>query len=73
MDELRDAPIRPLDEFEVEHLPKLQAGEDVSSVQGPWRIRMIGAIRAQAECLKCHSVEPNELLGAFSYDLRRDH
>jgi hypothetical protein len=72
MDELRDAPTRPLDEFEAEHLPKLRAGEELSSAQGPRRVRMMGAIRARAECLKCHSVEPNELLGAFSYDLRRD-
>jgi hypothetical protein len=72
MDELRDAPTRPLDELEAEHLAKLRAGEEVSSAQGPRRVRMMGAIRARADCLKCHSVEPNELLGAFSYDLRRD-
>jgi hypothetical protein len=33
---------------------------------------MLGAIRARDTCLKCHSVDKNELLGAFSYDLRLD-
>jgi hypothetical protein len=72
MDELRDAPTRPLDDFEAENLPKLRAGEELASAQGPRRVRMIGAIRARDECLKCHTAEAGELLGAFSYDLRRD-
>jgi hypothetical protein len=72
MDELREAPTRKLDEFEAERLPQLQAGEEFSAAQGPRRVRMLGAIRAHAECLKCHSVDQGELLGAFSYDLRRD-
>jgi hypothetical protein len=72
MDELRDAPTRPLDEFESERLPKLLAGEEFSAAQAPRRVRMLGAIRARAECLKCHSVDQGDLLGAFSYDLRRD-
>jgi len=72
MDELRNAPTRPLDEFESEHIAKLRAGEEVSFAQGPRRVRMLGAIRAREECLKCHSVDEKTLLGAFSYDLRLD-
>jgi hypothetical protein len=72
MDELRDAPTRPLDDFEAERLPKLRAGEELSTAQGPRRVRMLGAIRAQADCLRCHGVNQGDLLGAFSYDLRRD-
>lgn len=72
MDELRDAPTRPLDEFESEHLAKLRAGEGLSAAMGPRRIRMIGAIRAQEHCLSCHTAKENDLLGAFSYDLRLD-
>jgi hypothetical protein len=72
MDELRDAPTRPLDEFEAERLPNVRAGEEISAAYGPRRIRLLGAIRARDACLKCHSVDPGELLGAFSYDLRRD-
>jgi hypothetical protein len=72
MDELRDAPTRPLDEFEVEGLTKLKAGEELYRAESGRRVRMVGAIRARDECLKCHSVDKGELLGAFSYDLRRD-
>jgi hypothetical protein len=72
MDELRDAPTRPLDEFEREHLAKLRGGESLSAAMGPRRIRMVGAIRAQEHCLSCHTAKENDLLGAFSYDLRLD-
>ena len=44
MDELRDAPTRPLDEFERERLSKLQAGEEISAAQGPRRLRVLGAL-----------------------------
>jgi len=33
-------------------------------------LRMLGAIRAQKECLQCHIVAEGALLGAFSYQLR---
>jgi hypothetical protein len=72
MDELRDAPTRPLDEFEADGLAKLHAGEELTYAHGPRRVRILGALRARDECLKCHSVNKGELLGAFSYDLRRD-
>lgn len=72
MEELRDAPTRPLDEFEREHLGKVRAGQDLSAAMGARRVRMIGAIRAQERCLSCHTAKENDLLGAFSYDLRLD-
>jgi hypothetical protein len=72
MDELREALTRPLDEFERERLPVLQSGEELSAAQGPRRIRMLGAIRAQEICLNCHTANKDDLLGAFSYDLRLD-
>jgi hypothetical protein len=50
----------------------LQAGEELSAGQGPRRIRMLGAIRAQDVCLNCHTANKGDLLGAFSYDLRLD-
>jgi hypothetical protein len=71
MDELGKAPTRPLDLFEAENLPKLQAGSELAVAEGLRRLRMLGAIRAQADCAKCHSVEVGELLGAFSYEFRR--
>jgi alkanesulfonate monooxygenase SsuD/methylene tetrahydromethanopterin reductase-like flavin-dependent oxidoreductase (luciferase family) len=72
MDELRDAPTRPLDDFEREHLPKLQAGEPLAASQGPRRIRVLGAIRAHDACRACHAANADALIGAFSYDLRLD-
>lgn len=72
MDELRDAPIRPLDSFERDQLSALRGGGDIVAAQAPGRIRMLGALRAVDECLNCHNVAAGDLLGVFSYDLRRD-
>lgn len=72
MDELRDAPTRPLDDFEREHLDKVRAGQLLSGAMGPRRMRMIGALRAQEHCRSCHTANEGDLLGAFSYDLRLD-
>jgi hypothetical protein len=72
MDELRAAPTRPLDDFESERLVKLRSGETLSAAERPRRLRMLGAIRAQDICLNCHSAKVDDLLGAFSYDLRLD-
>jgi hypothetical protein len=72
MDELRDAPTRPLDDFERARLEQLRAGRDLSAASAPRRIRMLGAICARNSCLKCHSADTGDLLGAFSYDLRLD-
>jgi hypothetical protein len=71
MDELKNAKTRPLDAFEKKALEELQQGEDLRvSVAGD-QMRMLGSIRALKQCLKCHQVERGELLGAFSYVLRR--
>jgi hypothetical protein len=71
MAELRDAPTRPLDGFEAAMLPALQQGEDLKLDYGPETIRMLGAIRAGEQCLKCHDGQRGDLLGAFSYRLKR--
>jgi hypothetical protein len=72
MQELRDAETRPLDSFEQEALAALRGGEELYKKSTPGQIRMLGAIRAVRQCLKCHSAERGDLLGAFSYDLRRE-
>src|SRR5262249_61836230 len=69
MDELRDAPTRPLDAFEQEALAALRGGQDLMVQDGPDRMRMLGSLRAAKQCLRCHRVEHGELLGAFSYRL----
>ena len=72
MDQLREAPVRPLDAFEQRTLAKLRTGDDVIVESGSDRIRMLGSLRAGKQCLECHSVERGALLGAFSYELIRD-
>ena len=69
MDQLRDAPTRPLDGFERDVLPRLRSSEDLVSAESADRIRLIGSLRASNTCLECHSVKRGELLGAFSYEL----
>jgi hypothetical protein len=70
MDELRDAPTRPLDLFETDALTKLRAGEELIVESTDDEIRMLGPLRAFQECLQCHQVQGGALLGAFTYRLR---
>ena len=72
MDELKSAPVRPLDAFEQRGLGKLRSGENLVVEAGDRQILMLGAIRAATQCLQCHSVERGALLGAFSYELLPD-
>lgn len=72
MNELKDAKTRRLDEFEQLSLETLLKGEDLATEATLNRIQMLGAVRATKQCLECHSVERGDLLGAFSYELRRD-
>ena len=69
MDELRDAPVRPLDAFEERSLAVLVQGGDIEAEAMSHNVRMLGAIRAADKCLDCHTVEHGALLGAFSYVL----
>ena len=69
MDELREAPVRPLDAFEERSLAVLFEGEDIETEVVGQQVRMLGAIRAADKCLDCHTVEHGALMGAFSYVL----
>jgi hypothetical protein len=69
MDELREAPVRPLDAFEERSLATLLAGGDIEAEVVGQHVRMLGSIRAAEKCLDCHTVEHGALLGAFSYVL----
>jgi hypothetical protein len=71
MNELRKAETRALDEFERKALTSLERGEALKVEFSRNRIRMLGSIRAARQCLNCHEVAYGELLGAFSYDLRK--
>lgn len=69
MDELVGAPTRPLNTFEMGALKQLQFERDLVIEENLDSIRMVGALRASSDCMKCHNVSRGELLGAFSYVL----
>ena len=71
MEELKEAKTRELTDFEQHSLDKLVQGQEIVSDIEHNQIHMLGAIRAARQCLECHSATRGELLGAFSYDLRR--
>lgn len=72
MDELASAETRDLNAFESSALERLVAGEELETAATANRIQMLGALRAGKSCQKCHGVPYGTLLGAFSYELRRD-
>ena len=71
MDELGEAATRSLDPFEASALEKLRQGEDLLYTEASAGMRMLGAIRSVKQCMGCHGGERGDLLGAFSYTLRR--
>lgn len=64
---------RDLEPFEAESLERLRVGADMI-----WKMNddgqvltLVGALRASASCQSCHDAQPNELLGAFVYEMYR--
>lgn len=72
MKDLSSQRTRELSQFETDSLTKLQAGEDLQVSATADRIEMFGSLRASKQCRQCHQVPEGTLLGAFTYDLRRD-
>lgn len=68
---LNAVPVRPLDEWESVQLIGLKNGQELIVERKTGAVRMFGAIRAAEKCQLCHQANPGDLLGAFSYDLRR--
>jgi hypothetical protein len=71
MEELRNAPTRPLDVFEKRSLAELTKHPShlvAEPVDG--KIRMLGAILTIEQCRDCHRTRVGEMLGAFSYEVR---
>jgi hypothetical protein len=54
MEELADAPTRPLDEFETDGLKALQRGEDLYVRKAPDMVRLLGSVRSGKQCVSCH-------------------
>jgi hypothetical protein len=63
-----DLQTRPLDLFETAGVVELSQGKELFIRQKGNVVRMLGALRAREQCLKCHSdTKKGDLLGAFSY------
>ncbi len=61
---------RPLTVFEERALVELTAGETASIHTETAERFVVGALRAQQDCLECHKAyKPGDLLGALSYRL----
>ena len=60
---------RNITSFESRALKQLQAGRDLAINYTATPPQIVGAVRAQASCLKCHDVAKGDLLGAFTYAL----
>jgi hypothetical protein len=59
---------RPLDIFEIAGVAELSQGKQLFVRHKDNVIRMLGALRATEQCLKCHTDnKKGDLLGAFSY------
>jgi hypothetical protein len=71
MKDLVGAKTRPLTDFEREALAALEAGDDLVTAPSTNDIDMVGAVRAITQCTGCHAAQRGELLGAFSYRLKR--
>lgn len=71
MDKLDGAPTRPLNRFEKLAMATLQAGDDLVVGRDGDGLRMLGGIRSSKQCVICHGGQRGDLLGAFSYTLKR--
>ncbi|MFL5330113.1 MAG: hypothetical protein ACJ8C4_14520 [Gemmataceae bacterium] len=72
MEELKAASTRPLNDFESAGLDVLRSGQDLYVTGNQHSIRLLGAIRAAEKCAVCHGCDRGDMLGAFSYTLRRE-
>lgn len=67
----KDIETRQLNAFEIHGLKTLSEGENLAVSATSNRIVMLGAIRAESSCLRCHNKKEGALLGAFSYEFLR--
>jgi hypothetical protein len=66
--ELKTADTRLLDDFESRALARLRTDENVVIEQADGLVRMLGALRADNNCIRCHTGLRGELIGAISYE-----
>lgn len=69
---VKDAKTRDLTAPEAKALKELAGGKEVVVLDAVTnQVRMVGAIRMAAACMKCHEGGRGDVLGAFSYELVR--
>ena len=72
MKDLKKRPTREMDVFEMEGLEDLVSGKPLYIRSKDETLRVLGPITAAKACLKCHGdAKEGDMLGAFSYTLRR--
>jgi len=71
VDALKTVDTRLLDDFETRALARLRTADDVIIEESDGAVRMLGALRANNQCIRCHSGSRGELIGAFSYEFHR--
>lgn len=62
---------READPFEVHAISLLKRGEKLVRWERADLMRALGAVRADAVCLRCHEVKQGDLLGAFTYEFTK--
>jgi hypothetical protein len=62
-----DRIVRPLASFERRALARLHDGRDIVAEFGTGPPRIMGALRATSECVRCHGGNEGDLLGALVY------
>ena len=72
MQEVKKLPTREPDSFEADGVKAIRTGGDLYTRGDERDARMVGAIRSVGQCVECHGGQRGDLLGAFSYRLRRD-
>jgi hypothetical protein len=71
VDALKTADTRLLDDFEIRALAKLRTAEDVVVEEAGGVVRVLGALRAGNQCVRCHAGSRGELIGGLSYEFHR--
>jgi hypothetical protein len=68
----RNPATRAMDEFEKAAVKRMQDGRDIVVRNTGKGVQLIGALRAQENCAKCHDTARGALLGALVYSMERN-
>ena len=66
---VRNPATRPMDEFERVAVKRMKNGQDLFARNTENGVQVIGALRAEMNCAKCHDTAQGTLLGALVYSV----